>query len=172
MQKGEAGFGMLTLVVVVALSAIIAAGAGMTTIQIFKGTDRNEDHIQTIRQAQNLGRWFSQDAMMAENVTAGDDTGTSDVELLSIYWKDWENGDTFDTRYLWVDDADSLKQIKRTQVTRDIDSVITENFSTMVAFGLYSANVSQQDNTFIMSVEARSGEKSSLQEYKVTRRLD
>ena len=171
-HKGERGFGVITLIAVVAISAMIAAGAGMTSIQIIKGTERNEDHIQTSRQAQNLGRWFSRDAMMAENVTAGDDAGTSDVELLAIYWKDWENGDTFDIRYLWVDDVDSLKQIKRKQVTRDIDSVVTENFTTMVAFGLYSANVSQQDDTWILSVEARSGEKSSLQEYKVTRRLD
>ena len=86
--------------------------------------------------------------------------------LVAIY------GDTFDIRYLWIDDVDSLKQIKRKQVTRDSYGAVTENFTTLMAFGLYSANVSQQDDTWIMCVEARSGEKSSLQEYKVTKRLD
>jgi len=170
--KKERGFGLITLVIVIAISAMIAAGAGMTTIQIIKGTERNEDHIQAIRQAQNLGRWFSRDAMMSENITAGDDTGTSDVELLTSYWKDWENGDTFNVHYLCFDDVDSLMQIKRTLITRDKDGAITENITTLVAFGIYSANLSQQDDTWIMSVEARSGQKNAVQEYRVTERLN
>ena len=110
---------------------------------------------KAVRQAQNLGRWFSQDVMMSENITVGDHTGTSDVELLTCYWQDWANGDTFNVRYLCFDDADSLKHINRTLITRDIDSIVTANITTPVAFGLYSANSSQQDDTWFLSVEAR-----------------
>jgi len=163
---------LISLAVTIAIAAIIAAGAGMTAVQVIRGTERNEDHAQVIQQAHNLGRWFSRDALMSEEITAGDDPETGDDEFITICWKDWESGDTFDTRYLWLDDVDSLKKVKRNQVKRDKDGAVTENATSFIAYGIYSANLSQQDNAWVLNVDASSGQKSSVQEYKVTKRLN
>lgn len=171
MRRREKGFGLISLAVAIAISAIIAAGAGMTSMQIIRSTERNENHVEVVRQAQNLGRWFSRDAQMSENITAGDNPGTADEEFITLYWKDWESGDMFDIRYLWIDRADSLKRIKRNQVTRDRDGDVTENITSLIADSIYSANLSQQDNTWILNIETRSGQKSSVREYKITKRL-
>ena len=172
MSQNEKGFSLLTLAVVVAIAAMIAAGAGMTTLQIIRGTERNEDHVKTIRQAHNLGRWFSRDALAAENITAGDDPETADDEFITIYWKDWESGDTLDIRYIWLDDIDSLKQINRNQVKRDKDGAVTENITALIADSIYSATLSQQDDTWVLNLETRSGQKSSAQEYRIVKRLN
>ncbi len=172
MRRKEAGFGLITVAVVVAITAMIAAGAGMTTIQIIRGTERNEEHAETVQQAHNLGRWFYRDAMTAENITAGDDIGTGEDELLSIYWKDWESGEYYDIRYIWLDDVDSLYKIKRNQVTYTKDGSVAENTTSLVAFGIGSANLSRQDSTWTLNVIACSGQKSSAQEYEITPRLN
>jgi type II secretory pathway component PulJ len=172
MRRKEKGFGLVSLAVAIAIGSLIAAGAGMTCIQIIKGTERNNDRAEVIQQAHNLGRWFSRDAPMAEEITAGDDPETGDDELLTIYWKDWESGETHDISYIWLDDVDSLKKLKRNQVMRDKDGAVTENITSLIAYSLYSANLSQQDNTWILNVETHSGNRSSVQEYRTTQRLN
>ena len=172
MKRQENGFSLISLAVTIAIAALVSAGAGMTSVQIIRGTERNENHVKTIRQGHNLGRWFSRDALTAENITAGDDPETVDNEFITIYWKDWESGDTFDIRYIWLDDVDSLKQCKRNQIKRDKDGAIVGNTRSLIADSIYSANLSLQDNTWTLNVETRSGLKSSVQEYKITKRLN
>lgn len=170
-HKEEKGFVLINLIVVVAIAAMIAAGAGMTATQILRGTERNETHIEAVRQAQNLGRFFSRDVMMAENVTAGDDLGTADEEFVTMYWKDWENGDTFNVRYLWLDDVDSSKRVKRNLLERDKDGIVTGNTTTLIAYRIYSANVSQDNDMWILNVETHLGNRNLQREYKITDRL-
>ena len=43
MKRNEKGFTLINLAVVIAISAIIAAGAGMTTAQIIQGSQRSND---------------------------------------------------------------------------------------------------------------------------------
>ncbi|MFC1942129.1 type II secretion system protein J [Chloroflexota bacterium] len=172
MMVKEKGFGLISLAVAIAISAMVAAGAGMTSVHIIKGTERNEAHAEVIRQAHNLGRWFSRDALTAANITAGDDLGTANEEFITIYWKDWESGETCDIRYIWLDYIDSLKQLKRNQVKRDKDGGVTDNTTTLMAYNISSANLSQQDNLWILNVETRSGQKTSVKEYKIMKRLN
>jgi len=170
-MKKEKGLMTISLVVAVVIAAIIAAGAGITVTQILMGTDRNEQHIEAVRQAQNLGRFFSRDAMMADDITAGDDLETADEELVSMYWKDWANGDTCNVRYLWLDDVDSSKRVKRNVLERDKDGIVTDNTTTIIAYRIYSANITQDNDTWILNVETDLGSRNLLREYKVTDRL-
>jgi len=172
MRRREKGFSLMSVAVAMLIAAMVAAGAGMTTLQVIRGTERNEEHAEVIQQAHSLGRWFSRDALMAENITAGDDPTTGgDEEFITIYWKDWESGDTFDIRYIWIDDDGSLYKVKRNQIMSDKDDVVIDSTSSLVAESIYSANLSQQDNIWTLNVEARSGQKSSAQEYTIKKRL-
>jgi len=172
MRRKERGYSLISTVVAIAIVSMVVAGAGVTSMQVITGTERNEDHSEVVQQGHNLGRWFSRDALMAESIDAGDDPGTGDDELLTIYWKDWESGDDFQIRYLWLDDADSLKLLKRNQVKRDKDDNVTENTTSLIAQSVYSADLSQQDNTWILNLETHSGKKISMQEYRITKRLE
>jgi type II secretory pathway pseudopilin PulG len=171
-RRKEQGFSLISVVVASAIGALVVLGAGMTTMQIIRGTEGNEELSEVVRQAQNLGRWFSRDALMAANITAGDNPGTGDDELLTISWKDWESGDTYDIRYIWFDYVDSLKQIKRNQVMRDKDGYVVEDVTSLLACGIYSANVSEQADIWTLNVDACAGDRHAVREYKITQRLN
>lgn len=172
MRRDEGGFALINLAVAIAISAVIAAGAGMTTAQILKGSQQNSDWMTAVRQAQNAGYWVSQDALMAQDINISDDPETADEEFIIISWKDWETGDTHDIRYLWLDSADSLKKLKRKQIIRDKDGLTTGNITTLVADNIYTADLSWQDGAWRLSVEAHSGEKSLTREYEISQRLE
>ena len=172
MRQNEKGFIIVNLAVVIAIAAIITLGAGMTTVQIIKGSQRTNDWTAAIRQAQNVGYWVSEDALMAQTITIGDDPETVNVEFIILSWKDWETGDVHDIRYVWFDSVDSLKKLKRTQVTKDRDGVEIENKTTLVADNIYTANLTWQDGMWRLSVEARSGEKRITREYEISQRRE
>ncbi len=172
MRRDEKGFSIISLAVAVAISAIIATGVGMTTVQILDVSRQSSDWATAVRQAQNVGYWVSQDALMAQTINATDDLGTTGEEFIIIAWKDWENGDVHDIRYFWLDSADALKKLKRQQITRDKEGVTTGNITTLVADNIYTADLSSQDDAWRLNVEARSGEKSLTREYEISRRIN
>ena len=171
-MKGEKGYSFIDVIIAVSISALLAVGAGMTTAQIFRSTRLNSDWNIALRQAQSIGQRVSQDALMVSTIDIGDDPDTTtDVEFISLFWKDWESGDTYDTRYLWFDSANSLKQLKRRQVARDINGVEISDTTTLVAGNIYAVTLTQQTNSWRLNVETRSGSKSVTREYEISRRL-
>jgi Tfp pilus assembly protein PilE len=171
MRRREEGLSIISIVVTIAIGGMVAAGASMTALQVIMGTERNENQARVIQQAHNLGRWFSRDALASENISCNDNPDTGDDEFISLYWEDWQSGETYDIYYILIDDNDSLKRVERKRIKHNIDGAVTENTTTMIADSVYSANISQQENTWILNIETRWGERSSIQEYKITRRL-
>ena len=170
MNLNENGFTLIELAVAVAIVAVITLGAGMTTANVIKGSQRNTDWTTAVCQAQNVGYWVSQDALMAQTIDIGDDPETGDAEFIVVSRKDWETGNTYDIRYIWFDSADSLNKLKRKQLTRDKYGVEIDNKTTLVADNIYSANLSWQDSMWGLTVEARSGDKSETREYFISQR--
>ena len=170
-MKGENGYSFIEVLIAVSISALLAIGAGMTTAQIFRSSRLNSDLNIMLRQAQSVGQWVSQDALTVNTIGIGDDPETGDVEFIFLFWKDWESGDTYDTYYLWFDTADSLKLLKRRQVTRDNNGAVTSDTSVLVATNIYAATLTQQTNSWRLNVEARSGDRSVTREYEISRRL-
>jgi prepilin-type N-terminal cleavage/methylation domain-containing protein len=170
-MKGEKGFTLIEVLIAVSVTALLAIGAGMTTMQIFTGSNQNNDWNIAVRQAQSVGQWVSQDALMVNSIDIGDDPGTGDVEFISLFWKDWENGNTYNTDYLWFDSENSLKELKRRQVTRDINGAVINDTTIMVATNVYDATLTEQTNSWRLTVETRSGERSVTREYEISRRL-
>lgn len=159
---------MATVAVTLAISCLIVAGAGISVIQIMKGTDLNMNRAEVIRQVSNLGRWFSRDTLTAKYIMAGDNPETEDNELATLYWKDWETGDTYNISYIWADDDDSLKKLLRKE---EIEGESPDTITTLVARSVYSAEISSNNATWTLTVETRSGGKASVQEYTSTQRL-
>ncbi len=170
-MKDEKGYSLIELLIAISVSAILAIGAGMTTFQIFRGSKQNNDWNIAVRQAQSLGQYVSQDALMVNTIDIGDDPGTEDIEFISLFWKDWENGNTCDTSYLWLDSEDSLKKLTRKQVTRDINGVEINTTTTLVADNVYSATLTPQTDSWRLTVETRSGTRSVTREYEISQRL-
>lgn len=170
-MKGEKGFTLIEVLIAVSVSALLAIGAGMTTMQILTSSRQNNDWNIAIRQAQSVGQYVSQDALMVSTIDIGDDPGTGDIEFISLFWKDWESGGTYDTYYLWFDSVNSLKELKRRQVTRDNNGAVISDTTFLVATNIYEATITEQTNSWRLNVETRSRERSVVREYEISRRL-
>ncbi|UCB43110.1 MAG: prepilin-type N-terminal cleavage/methylation domain-containing protein [Dehalococcoidales bacterium] len=170
-MKSEKGYSFVEILIAVSISALLAVGAGMTTAQIFRSSRQNSDWNVAVRQAQSVGQWISQDALTVSTIDIGDDPETAELEFIALFWKDWENGYTYDTRYLWFDSTDSMKQLKRNQIARDSEGVEISNTTALIADNIYSATLTPQTDSWKLTVETRSGDKSVTREYEISQRL-
>lgn len=170
-MKGEKGFTLIEVLIAVSCSALLAIGAGMTTMQIFASSRQNSDWNIALRQAQSVGQHISQDALMVNTIDIGDDPETEDVEFISLFWKDWENGDTYDTYYLWLNSEDSLNELLRREITHDTNGATLSDLTSLVATNIYEATITEQVNSWRLNVETRSGDRSVIREYEISRRL-
>ena len=168
----EKGFTVISLIVVIAISSVIALGAGMTIAQILKQSQLNEDYATVVRQAQNVGFSVSQDMVMARMVSNTDNVSTSDIEFIILIWKDWESGHKHHVRYIWLDSVDSLKKVIRKHTTYDENGQEISSTNTLLADYIYSANLTQPNDAWKLTVEARSGNKTVIREYEANKRVE
>ncbi len=147
-MKSEKGYSLVEIIVAVSISALLAIGAGMTTAQIMRSSRQNNDWNMALRQAQSVGYWVSQDALAVNTIDIGDDPETTELEFFTLFWKDWENGYTYDTRYMWFDSSDSLSKIERNQVILDNEVAELSNTTVLVADIIYSATLTPQTDSW------------------------
>ena len=170
MSRDERGFTIIELMVSIAVMGLITLGASMTTVQIIKGAQYNEDWMTAVRQTKNVGYWVNQDALMAQTIDTNDDPETAEIEFITAPWKDWETGEIHDVRYVWLDSTDSLKKLQRNHLTYDRDGIETGNKSTLVADNINAATLSWQNDMWRLSVEAYSGEVGITRTYEIGQR--
>lgn len=171
-MKDEKGFTLIELLIVISVSSLLAIAASMTTMQIFASSRQNNDWNVALRQAQSIGQWVSQDALMANTIDIGDDPETGDVELITLFWQAWGSGDTYNTYYLLFYSEDSLKELQRRQVIRDNNGILISDTTLLVATNIYEATITEQVNSWRLNVETRSGERSVTREYEISHRLE
>jgi prepilin-type N-terminal cleavage/methylation domain-containing protein len=66
LRKGQKGFSLVELVIVVALAGLVGAAITATAFQVFTFSTRLSNQMTAVRQVQQAGFWVSPDVMMAE----------------------------------------------------------------------------------------------------------
>ena len=66
LKKGQKGFSLVELVIVVALAGLVGAAITATAFQVFTFTTRISNQMTAIRQVQQAGFWVSPDVMMSD----------------------------------------------------------------------------------------------------------
>jgi len=113
MKQAEKGFSYVELVIALAIISLIGGAASMATFQVFKGTERNNDHMTAVRQVQNAGYWISRDTQMAQSV-AVDNLTLPDFLVLS--WTEATSGNEYQITYTLENMPDSeLQKLQRSQ---------------------------------------------------------
>ncbi len=111
MKRDEKGFTFVELIVALGIIALVGGAAAMTTFQVFKGTERNSDHMTVVRQVQNAGYWISRDAYMAQSVTVDNLTAPN---FLVLNWIEADSGDQYQVTYTLENmAAGTLKTLRR-----------------------------------------------------------
>lgn len=132
-NRNQAGFTGLEMVIAIALAGIIGGAALMTTLQLIQGMDRSTNYVQAISQVQSAGYWVSHDAQMAQDVVVDSD---ADGLPMTLTWEDWDstNGNRYIVTYSLEVDVSGVIVLQRRYEEVEIatDSTVTDE-TTIVA---------------------------------------
>ena len=84
LKKGERGFTLIEMLVVLTLIGIITAGITAAISQVLTINTRASNHMIAVRQVQQAGKEVSKDTLQAQNVTYTEDP----LFLLTLAWID------------------------------------------------------------------------------------
>jgi len=85
-KKGQRGFSLIEMLLVIAITSLIAGGLATTILQVMTMTHRTSNRMTAVRQVQQAGFWVSPDVMMAQNVSPSGTSGSGFP--LTLNWTD------------------------------------------------------------------------------------
>jgi len=168
MKRGERGFTLIEVLVVVAIVALIAGAAAMATFQVINVTKRSNDHMTVTRQVQNAGYWISHDALMAEYATVGDNPNN----FLTLNWTEWSYVEGEDSIYHTAiySFQDLSGGIGKLQRTHWVDAVVAEQTLVAEYIDYNATEVIYNTPVLTLQITASLGEAEETKEYRVWRR--
>ena len=173
MKLGEKGFTFIELIIAVSIMFVVIGAASAAMLQVFRGTERNNDHLTAVRQVQNAGYWISRDAQMAQSMTTDDLTPPN---FLILNWTEWDTEDDpiyHSATYFFVDLADNIGKLKRSHW-----SSVGACEQTLVAGYIYcdpadidnTSKASYQKPVLTVQITALIKESLETREYKIKHR--
>ena len=121
LKKDQRGITLVELLIVIAITGLIAGGITMTIFQVFNMNTRTTNRMTAVRQVQNAGFWVSPDVQMAQNVTPGGSSGFP----LTLTWEEWATGNNHTVVYTLVDMSGGLKKLQRSHSVNDEVPTVT-----------------------------------------------
>jgi len=85
-KKGQKGFSLIELVIVIALTGLITAAITMTIFQVFNMNTRTANRMTAVSQVQHVGKALHEDVPQARSVNATAGSG----HLLTLICPDYE----------------------------------------------------------------------------------
>jgi prepilin-type N-terminal cleavage/methylation domain-containing protein len=98
-KKGQRGFTLIEVLIVIGLTGLIAGGLTTTIMQVMTMSHHTANHMTAVRQVQQAGFWVSPDVQMAQDIDTANDPGTPEFELLTLNWTEFGGSDTHTVIY-------------------------------------------------------------------------
>jgi len=173
MKRGEKGYTLIELAVSLAIIVLISGAASIAIIQILKGTETNNTHMNAVRQVQNAGYWLCRDARMAQSVNTDNLTLP---DFLVFNWTEWDSDYEeiyHSATYSFEGLADGIGNLKRAHW-----SSAGANEQTLIAQHIYYSpadpdNTSKADYQaplLTLQLTAIVGGEMEIREYRIQHR--
>jgi len=162
LKKGQWGFTLVELVIVVALAGLVGAAITATAFQVFTFSTRLSNQMTAVRQVQQAGFWVSPDVMMAKTVNA---TGGSGFPLI-LTWQEAGTNTTHTVTYNLTYMSGGL-----TRLQREHKIGTSLNSTTIVAEYISSASFVQYGDAYTFNVTATVGGQTEARTYEVKPRV-
>ncbi|MGQ9545900.1 MAG: PulJ/GspJ family protein [Dehalococcoidia bacterium] len=172
-HKGQRGFTLIEMLVVITITGLIAAGLTGTIMQVLTMTHGTSNRMTAVRQVQQAGFWVSPDVQMAQNVTPGGSSGFP----LTLNWTDPGTGShhmvVYTLQYVPSRDVTVLQRshYMGTNSTPDSTFIVAEYVnSDLTSFSPTTPCFFPNCGDFTFTVTATVGSQTETKVYKVTPR--
>jgi prepilin-type N-terminal cleavage/methylation domain-containing protein len=167
--RGRKGFGLIELLVAMAISSVLLAAISTATVHLVTFTKDNANSMTAIEQVQNVGFWVKRDAVSAQRVML-DDPETPVSEFIALQWTDWD-GSLHRVAYILEDAPEGLKGLKRYSYTFDGDDWVLQA-TTFMAGSIDPAEATSNWDGKVLSVHivAQVGQETAARTYEVVPR--
>ena len=153
-MRGEKGFTLIEVLVVVGILGAIMGVMAMTIMTIMIVSPKSNDQVIALRQVQNAGYWISRDVLMAKEVSTTE-TGV----FLAIDW----DGSGYNINYVFDDDGELRRELNGASPGALIAEYI-------VGVGTDTTFVPDSDNKYTLTVKASHGDADVTRVYEVSPR--
>jgi prepilin-type N-terminal cleavage/methylation domain-containing protein len=168
LNKGERGFTLIEMLVVLVLIGIITGGITAAISQVLTINHSASNHMIAVRQVQQAGKEVSKDTLQAQSVNA---TGTGLGLALNVTWEEWGANQTHTVRYKLVPGPGDVLELQRsysldggsptvTTVARYIDPAGTNCCCDCDGDGNCDGDCNCDDRVVIFTVTATVGSGS------------
>ena len=165
LKKGERGFTLVELVIVVALAGLVGAAITATAFQVFTFSTRLSNQMTAVRQVQQAGFWVSPDVMMYDTSEPGNiDYSGQGGKFLVLRWTAHDGKEHEVTYTITADD-----RLQRTHNITEGGQTTTE--VSVVAEYISSASFVPYDSAYIFIVTATVGGQTETRTYEVKPRV-
>jgi prepilin-type N-terminal cleavage/methylation domain-containing protein len=120
LHKGQRGFTLIEVLVVIVLVGLISAGITAAIMQVLTINHRASNHMIAVRQVQQAGKEVSKDTLQAQAVNA---TGSQGFPL-TLTWEEWGANQTNLVVYDLVGISGEGKELQRSQTINDGDPTV------------------------------------------------
>jgi len=163
--RNQKGFTLIEMLVVIALTGIIAAAATMAIHQVLTGTVLSNDQNTAINQVRNAGYWISRDALMAQSVNI---TGASDFPL-TLRWTDRDHNEHQVDYTLEDMPSGTFKRLQRQETINDAQ-VTTTTVGQYIDVG--NTDCHWDGEVLTVNITAQVGDKTETRTFQVKPRPD
>jgi len=173
MKLGQTGFAIMELAVAIAIAALIAGAATMTTFRVLRDTEQTNDYLTVVRQVENAGYWVGRDTLRAERICTENLTLP---EFLIVDWTEWgydEDSVYHSVTYSIEDISEGIAKLKRTHQDSEGTNeqvLVAEYIYYNVSDPVNTSNVSYENPMLTLKIVSVFGDVQEAREYKIYRR--
>ena len=120
LHKGQRGFTLIEMIVVLVLVGLISAGITAAIMQVLTINHRASNHMIAVRQVQQAGKEVSKDTLQAQGVNA---TGSQGFPL-TLTWDEWGTNYTNLIVYDLVDTPGEGGELQRSYTINGTDPTV------------------------------------------------